>query len=59
MSHELAIPMYLDTTVLLDILVPIEDGFSMSNNVTTVSSSNSKSTELSEKGEFRIPLFAT
>src|SRR3712207_1819907 len=47
-SHELAIPMYLDTTVLLDILASIEDDFTMSNNVTTVSSS-SKSSELSGK----------
>lgn len=57
MSHEFAIPMYLDTTALLDILGSIEDGFSMSNNVTTVSSS-SKNTELSGKGEFRIPLLS-
>ena len=58
MSHELAIPMYLDTTVLLDILASIEDGFSMSNNVTTVSSS-SKSTELSGKRRISHSLFAT
>jgi hypothetical protein len=55
MSHEFAIPMYLDTTALLDILASIEDGFSMSNNVTTVSSS-SKNTELSGKAAFDITL---
>ncbi len=54
MSHEYAIPMYLDTTALLDILASIEDGFSMSNNVTTISS-NSKNTELSGKAGLDIP----
>lgn len=56
MSHEFAIPMYLDTTALLDILASIEDGFSMSNNVTTVSSST-KNTELSGKAGLDIPFF--
>ena len=46
--------MYLDTTALLDILGSIEDGLSMSNNVTTVSSST-KNTELSGKAGIDIP----
>ncbi|HEX6253814.1 MAG TPA: hypothetical protein VFZ55_06305 [Nitrososphaera sp.] len=55
MSNEFAMPIYLDTTTLLDILGSIEDGFSMSNNVTTVSSST-KNRELSGKGGIDIPL---
>jgi hypothetical protein len=54
MSHEFIIPIYLDTSALLDILASMEDGFSMSNNVTTYSS-NSKNTQVSGNAEFGIP----
>ncbi len=54
MTREYAIPRYLDTAASLDILASIEDGFSMSNNVTTVSS-DSKNTQLAGKAGFTIP----
>jgi hypothetical protein len=37
MSSKLAIPIYLDTIALPDILASIEDGFSMSDNVVHIS----------------------
>lgn len=50
MSSKLAIPIYLDTNALPDILASIEDGFSISDNVTAYSS-DSKNTQLSGGAE--------
>lgn len=52
-SHELGIPIYLDTNSPLDIPASMEGGFSMSDSVTTYSS-NSKNTQLSAGVEFGI-----
>ncbi len=46
MSSRLAIPIYVDTNALSDILASIEDGFPMSDNVTAYSS-DSKNIQLS------------
>lgn len=52
-SHDLAIPVYLDTNALLDVLASIEGGFSMVEKVTT-RSSQSQNTQLSGGTEFGI-----
>jgi hypothetical protein len=52
-ADDYVIPIYLDTTALLDILASIEDGFFMSATVTTYSS-DSKNTQLSGKAEFGV-----
>lgn len=52
-SSDLAIPVYLDTNMLLDLLASIEGGFSMVEKITT-RSADSKTTELSGGTEFGI-----
>jgi hypothetical protein len=53
MISKLAIPIYLDTNALPDILASIEDGFSMSDNATAYSS-DSKNTQLYLGAQRRI-----
>ncbi|HHT9124420.1 MAG TPA: DUF6414 family protein [Candidatus Brocadiia bacterium] len=52
-NRDLAIPLYLDTNTLLDLLASIEGGFSMVEKITT-RSADSKTTELSGGTEFGI-----
>lgn len=52
-SHDLAIPIYLDTNTLLDLLASIEGGFSIVERITT-RSADSKATELSGEAGFGI-----
>jgi len=52
-SHDLAIPIYLDTNALLDLLASIEGGFSVVEKITT-RSNVSKATEVSGGTEFGI-----
>jgi hypothetical protein len=51
--RELAIPIYIDTNALLDLLASIEDGFSLVEKVTTRGTSSSGS-EGQIKGEFGV-----